>query len=167
MYFKCLFERVAQCIANYDGVSLTRIETIAPVSIVIIELLDRVQTYQLWTKRSSNDDGYDFKPWMVLLRINLYHVSACYRYIFVVVFTTITKQVERINMILVGTNMNFRVVFVYELTGIPRGNPPNWPDGQTDHSTRQQTRVATTTTATTTTTTMNVLPSELMFMATV
>ena len=47
MYSKCLFERVAQSIANYDGVSLTRIETIAPVSIVIIELLDRVQTYQL------------------------------------------------------------------------------------------------------------------------
>ena len=40
-------------------------------------------------------------------------------------FTTITKQVIQLILImLVGTDVCFRMVFVWEETGVPGGNPP-------------------------------------------
>ena len=40
-------------------------------------------------------------------------------------FTTITKQVKQFILImLVGTDVCVRIVFVWEVTGVPGGNPP-------------------------------------------
>jgi len=40
-------------------------------------------------------------------------------------FTMITKQVIQLMLImLVGTDVCVRMVFVWEETGVPRGNPP-------------------------------------------
>ena len=45
----------------------------------------------------------------------------------VIYFTTITKQVIQLILImLVGTDVCVRMVFVWEETGVPRGNPPVW-----------------------------------------
>ena len=42
-------------------------------------------------------------------------------------FTTITKQVKQLILImLVGTDVCVRMVFVWEVTGVPGGNPPAW-----------------------------------------
>jgi len=42
-------------------------------------------------------------------------------------FTTITKQVIQLILImLVGTDVCVRMVFVWEETGVPGGNPPVW-----------------------------------------
>ena len=45
----------------------------------------------------------------------------------IIYFTTITKQViQLILSILVGIDVCVRMVFVWEETGVPRGNPPVW-----------------------------------------
>mgnify|MGYP007091346497 CR=1 FL=1 len=45
----------------------------------------------------------------------------------VIYFTTITKQVLQLILImLVGTDVCVRTVFVWEETGVPGGNPPVW-----------------------------------------